>query len=69
MNAMAEDVDLDLEPCINGGVSRTGDFPSQAVEDELVEKPRIKQQKALEPSIHIDPSVSVIYPSQEEDDC
>lgn len=25
---------LDLEPCINGGVSSTGLFPSQALEDE-----------------------------------
>jgi hypothetical protein len=24
-----------LEPCINGGVSRTGNFPTQAMEDQI----------------------------------
>jgi hypothetical protein len=27
--------DLSLEPCINGEVSATGNFPSQAMEDQI----------------------------------
>lgn len=27
--------DLTLEPCIDGGVSATGTFPSQAMEDQI----------------------------------
>ena len=31
--AVAADQDLDLEPCINGGVSATGMYETQALED------------------------------------
>jgi hypothetical protein len=34
-NAMAVDYDLDLEPCINGGVSESGLFASQEEEDRF----------------------------------
>jgi len=27
--------DLDLEPCINGGVSSSGSFPTQDMEDQI----------------------------------
>jgi len=36
MNGSAIAEALDLEPCINGGVSSTGLYVSQALEDEAV---------------------------------
>ena len=33
---LADEQDLTLEPCINGGVSATGRFESQAIEDKVL---------------------------------
>jgi len=33
--ALAADTDTSLEPCINGEVSRTGNFPTQKMEDQI----------------------------------
>ncbi len=62
---------LDLEPAINGAVSATGLFPSQAMEEEFMSYMRwVKAQGtsrlvAFESRIDGDASVNDVLPSQE----
>jgi transposase-like protein len=57
----ATDTITDLEPCINGAVSETGTFPSQAEEDAHA-------LNMLEPAINGEVSASGRFSSQEEED-
>jgi hypothetical protein len=49
-----------LEPCINGGVSATGNYPSQELEDA--------QRYALEPCMNGAVSATGSYPDQSMED-
>lgn len=65
---IAQDLDLVLEPCINGDVSKTGAFSSQAAEDHYV---YTRQQAAfleLEPAVNGDVSASGLFPRQPVED-
>lgn len=44
-NALAVDYDLDLEPCINGGVSSSGLYSSQDAEDLHASMPLAQSEK------------------------
>ena len=60
----------DLEPCINGGVSATGLYVSQAEEDrtmlsELVDSDQIFDELELEPCVNGGVSATGMYHSQE----
>ncbi len=63
----AETTDLDLEPCINGGVSASGNFASQQAADahnEYVAHDEYADEYALEPCINGTVSASGIFPTQ-----
>ena len=59
----AETTDLDLEPCINGGVSASGNFASQQAADARNEY-AAHDEYALEPCINGGVSASGIFPTQ-----
>ena len=67
-NALALDDDLSLEPCINGDVSESGLFASQAEEDRFVRNYLEASTLDLEPCINGDVSSSGLYPSQAAED-
>ncbi len=52
---------LDFEPCVNGGVSASGSYPTQALEDEY-------GPYGLEPSINGQVSATGLYPTQALED-
>lgn len=56
-----------LEPCINGGVSATGVFASQAEEDAYLSAQRAREL-ALEPCINGDVSATGLFATQAEED-
>ncbi len=63
----------DLEPCINGGVSATGLYASQAAEDlakklVIVKSSRLVEDPGLEPCIDGGVSASGLYVSQDAED-
>ena len=63
----------DLEPCINGGVSATGLFASQAAEDQakkfvIVRTSRLVEDLDLEPCIDGGVSATGLYISQDAED-
>jgi hypothetical protein len=58
--------ELSLEPCINGGVSATGLYASQPLEDAA--HVAITQTWELEPCIDGGVSASGLYASQTEED-
>jgi hypothetical protein len=69
VNAVAQDSDLNLEPCINGGVSASGKFSSQEAEDQFMKEQQVEaKQHDLEPCISGGVSASGRYPSQEAQD-
>jgi len=69
MNAVAEDSELNLEPCINGDVSASGQFSSQEAEDQFMKEQQVEaKQHDLEPCISGGVSASGRYPSQEAED-
>jgi len=53
VQAHAED-SLDLEPCINGAVSASGEYPTQAQEDQAL-------QEQSEPCIYSELETSSLY--------
>jgi len=66
-SAIAENYDLDLEPCINGEVSASGLFPSQEAEDRFYEA-QLDVDLDLEPCINGEVSASGLFPNQEAED-
>jgi len=68
MNALAEGDDLNLEPCMNGGVSVSGLFPTQKAEDRFHEMQLESKQNELEPCINSNVSASGNYIDQETED-
>ena len=65
--------DEDLEPCINGGVSSTGLYASQAEEDQakrlgIMISSRIAEEIELEPCIDGGISATGLYVSQRAED-
>ena len=56
ISAMAEEYDLQLEPCINGEVSASGLFPTQEDEDRFVRAQYEATNKAVDPCIDGDVS-------------
>lgn len=52
---------LDLEPCINGGVSASGLYPSQALENRF----GTFNDSDLEPTLNGGVSASGLFPDQE----
>jgi len=42
-----DETSLDLEPCINGGVSASGLFPSQEMEEQLAEYTQSAKKNSL----------------------
>ena len=63
-STMAEDFNLDLEPCINGEVSASGLFQTQEAEDRFIRA----KQLALEPCINGEVSESGLFSNQEAED-
>ena len=49
-----------LQPCVNGEVSASGRYPSQAIEDAV----RAAGEHALEPSLNGEVSSDGLYPSE-----
>ena len=68
MSAKAEHNELDLEPCINGGVSETGLFVRQADEDRYIAAQIQAEVLKLEPCIEVEVSAPGVYPNQEAED-
>ena len=70
--AVAGNIDLipyDLEPCIDGGVSATGLYASQAQEDRLLaERRALETELDLEPCMDGGVSATGNYASQAEED-
>ena len=69
LTTAADNVDLDLEPCINGAVSAMGEFPEQELEDlvkSLIEP--YQNEYALEPCINGGVSASGLYVNQDVED-
>ena len=64
--ALADTTDHALEPCLNGEVSATGLFPSQAAED--AHHRASASTNALEPAINGEVSASGLYPTQALED-
>ena len=63
----------DLEPCINGGVSATGLYASQAEEDKaiqlaIVKNNRLARELELEPCVSGGVSASGLYVNQKAED-
>jgi hypothetical protein len=63
----------DLEPCINGGVSETGLYASQAQEDQvtqrdLVDNSHVSKELELDPCISGGVSATGKYTSQAAED-
>lgn len=54
----------DLEPAMNGGVSSSGQYPTQALEDRF----GVYDATDLEPAMNGSVSASGLYPSQEIED-
>ena len=67
-NALAMGDDLSLEPCINGGVSESGLFPSQEAEDRFISARQEDSELELEPCINGDVSSSGLYSNQDDED-
>ncbi len=62
LSVQANDFDpLELEPCINGGVSVSGLYPSQALENRY----GTFDDLDLEPTLNGDVSASGLFPDQE----
>ncbi len=55
---------IDLEPCIDGGVSSSGLFPSQELEDRYSTFDALDVEPALNGAV----SASGLYPTQEMED-
>ncbi len=62
------DVNLELEPCINGEVSASGLFPTQAAEDAYNMALQQAEVLELEPCINGDVSESGLFESQAAED-
>lgn len=56
----------DMDPAMNGGVSSSGMYPNQAMEDAAVNTAAawVDDQHALEPAINGGVSENGLYPSQ-----
>ena len=66
----AESVEnLDLEPCINGGVSATGNYPSQAAEDHALARSEVSKSEDLQLEPCVNGGVSALgrYPNQAQE--
>jgi hypothetical protein len=60
-----------LEPAINGSVSASGRFPTQALEERYGQSPVLElefRQRELEPALNGSVSRSGLFPSQELED-
>jgi|GEM_PF-4645339 len=63
--------DVDLEPALSGGVSSSGLFPSQAMEERygLEAAPGLEyKERDLEPAFNGGVSASGLFPTQEAED-
>ena len=63
--------DIDLEPALNGGVSASGLFPTQDLEDRYGVRaaPGLEyDERNLEPAFNGDVSASGLFPTQEAED-
>ena len=49
-SSAADQANLDLEPCINGGVSASGLFPTQAMEEQFIKYVEWADSHDLDPN-------------------
>ncbi len=58
--------EIGLEPCINGGVSKSGIFPTQAMEDELRKIIEWMQKNELDVNKTFELAITVLSGSKSE---